>query len=66
MTMSNPLLDAALELATEDKVPVFPCKPDKRPLTRNGFKDATCDVNQIKSWWQQYPDALIGVPTGSA
>jgi putative DNA primase/helicase len=42
---------------------VFPVKPrDKRPLTANGFKDATTDPAQIADWWQQWPDANIGHP----
>ncbi len=36
----------------------------KHPRTANGFKDATTDVNQITEWWQKWPDANIGVPTG--
>ncbi len=56
MMESNILLDAALELATTDRVPVFPCRPDKSPYTRNGFKDASCDVEQIRAWWSQHPE----------
>lgn len=47
-------------------VPVFPCKPDKTPLTRNGFKDASTDLDQVREWWGQYPYAVPGVPTGEA
>jgi Bifunctional DNA primase/polymerase, N-terminal len=55
----------ALELARQG-VPVFPCKPaDKRPLTLNGFKDATTEPDIIHLWFTERPDALIGVPTGS-
>jgi hypothetical protein len=43
---------------------VFPCRPDKAPLTRHGFKDATNDADIIAKWWTTWPDALIGVPTG--
>jgi hypothetical protein len=56
-------LKAALKLA-ERGVPVFPCKPDKRPYTANGFKDASIGLAQVKEWWKRWPDALIGVPTG--
>lgn len=45
---------------------VFPLKPnDKIPLTKNGCKDATTDGAQVKAWWQQYPNANIGIATGS-
>jgi putative DNA primase/helicase len=40
---------------------VFPCGPDKRPLTPHGFKDATLEHEQIESWWIEHPDALIGI-----
>jgi hypothetical protein len=42
--------------------PVFPCK-NKRPITAHGFKDASTDPEQIMAWWEQTPDARIGVPT---
>jgi len=43
---------------------VFPCNKNKQPLTRNGFYDATDSADTIKKWWDQWPDALIGVRTG--
>ena len=52
-------------LAEEFGLPVFPCKPDKRPWTEHGFKDASRNIEQIAGWWDQWPDALIGVPTGA-
>jgi Bifunctional DNA primase/polymerase, N-terminal len=55
-------LEAALALAR--RLPMFPCKADKSPYTRNGHKDATQDPARIKHWWARWPDALIGVPTG--
>ena len=79
--MSKPDLTAVvpvervLELAK--RVPVFPCRRRdeadqggrtlraKSPLTSNGFKAATQDEAQIRRWWSERPDALVGVPTGS-
>jgi hypothetical protein len=60
----------ALALA-ERGLAVFPCinaphnpDSDKKPLTKNGFKDASTDPAIITQWWKQWPEALIGTPTG--
>src|SRR5215218_3888839 len=47
-------------------IAVFPCKvSDKAPLTgKGGFHLATTDPEQIEKWWNRYPDASIGAPTG--
>lgn len=46
-------------------IAVFPLKPaDKVPATRNGFKDATTSVDQVRAWWEEMPQANIGAPTG--
>jgi hypothetical protein len=62
----------ALALAAKG-IAVFPCKetiepatgkPSKKPYTLNGFKDASTDPAIITAWWKQWPEALVGVPTG--
>jgi hypothetical protein len=58
--------------------PVFPTRPDadpcryppgkcecKAPLTRNGFKDATTDPEQVRAWWRRWPDANVAIATGA-
>jgi hypothetical protein len=57
------ILDAALAHAGAGR-PIFPCGPDKKPLTPHGFKDATTDPATITRWFTRYPTALIGMPTG--
>lgn len=65
-TRQLPLPDAAAMFAAAG-VPVFPCvQGKKRPLTAHGFHDASTDPSQVQSWWQQWPAANIGIPTGPA
>ncbi|MBC7179842.1 MAG: bifunctional DNA primase/polymerase, partial [Roseovarius sp.] len=45
--------------------PVFPCGPDKRPLVR-WREAATCDPDQLARWWNDWPNAMPGLPTGRA
>jgi RecA-family ATPase len=77
--MRNPLLAAALGYA-ERGWPVFPChwitnercscgkqtgcSPAKHPLTPDGFHGAVTDEEIIQAWWEKYPLANIGIPTG--
>jgi putative DNA primase/helicase len=70
-------MSRALALAEIHGIPVFPC--DRTPIEKDGlwtankaplcgaggFHQATCDAEQIQKWWTQFPDALIGVPTGA-
>ncbi len=44
--------ETAFDLAQRG-LPVFPCRADKRPITENGFHDATTDAETIRQWWQQ-------------
>src|SRR3712207_2891462 len=63
---TSPALVARAALAYSRRgIPVFPCEPGgKRPLTYNGFWDATTDAPRLSAWWRRWPDANVGVPTG--
>jgi Bifunctional DNA primase/polymerase, N-terminal len=58
------VLAAALAVALEEHLLVFPCHLDKRPATPNGLYDATDDPARIRRW--DWRDRLVGVPTGGA
>jgi len=46
---------------------IFPLRPrGKSPLIPHGFKEATCDPNIIQNWWEQYPNANIGLGWGQS
>lgn len=47
-------------------VPVFPCREDKRPACRHGFRDASTDPNIVSDLFGLPGACLVGVPTGSA
>lgn len=54
---------AALKYASEG-FRVLPTWPNaKNPLTTNGFKDATTDIQQINQWWAKCPKANVAIYT---
>lgn len=66
-------MDMVLQVA--EVYPVFPCRPKeevvngepktaKSPLVAGGFKAAKDKPAAVSHWWHQWPDALVGVPTG--
>ncbi len=62
--MGGSLKEWALYYA-ERGLAVFPLEVrGKRPATKNGFKAATTDKEQINEWWCRYPDSNIGIATG--
>jgi len=66
MNADNHLLCTALVYAERFNLPVFPCRPRKKtPLTQHGCKDATGDAGVIQTWWEQWPEANIGITTGA-
>jgi len=72
-TKANETVVAAALAYAEQGLPVFPCKNEpanpkqhKKPLTRHGFKDAKTDAGTIRRWWERWPSALIGMPTGNS
>ena len=78
----NKLLIKALELASRgwfvfptrekpgkpyiDKKGKEKTPKEKTPYTTNGFKDATRDESVIRIWWNENPDAMIGVSCGDS
>ena len=42
---------------------VFPVKPDKKPLTAHGLKDATQTQSGVREYWSRWPDAGIALVT---
>jgi hypothetical protein len=59
-------LDAALAVAGDLGLPVFPCRADKRPTCPDRFKGAVRDPDAIRALWRRHPGELVGVPTGAA
>lgn len=56
----------AANLARNCRFAVFPCRPDKRPATPHGYKDAASDPEAIAGLWRRFPGPLIGIATGQA
>lgn len=60
-------LAQAAELYASIGIRVFPCVPgSKEPLVAGGFHSATTDPEQIRRWWERWPDANIGCPDFTA
>ena len=60
------LLSAALQYAKVQGWRVFPVDPvdGKRPKIGRWQDKATTNAEQIRAWWQAWPNANIGIATG--
>jgi Bifunctional DNA primase/polymerase, N-terminal/Domain of unknown function (DUF4386)/Primase C terminal 1 (PriCT-1) len=64
-TAAGAMLAAALSYV-ETGLRVFPLKPcSKVPATLDGLKSATTDVEQVRAWWQRWPNANVAIRTGA-
>lgn len=60
------LMDAAVYYAKMG-LAIFPIRPkSKKPMTRNGVKDAQRYIPDIKEMWSKFPDANIAIAGGAA
>lgn len=57
-------LDAAIGYVAKYDWAVFPVK-NKKPMTPHGCKDAKKNIGAVRAWWRKWPDASVGVATGS-
>lgn len=70
MGVSTPLkenitLNFAMAYSQQLNYTIFPIHyKSKIPITKHGFHDASSDIEQIKEWFNKYPYAGIGLPTG--
>lgn len=64
-TMWQPsrLLETAALAYARQGLPVFPLQ-GKLPLVKHGFYAASLNPSVIRGWWQRWPEANIGIPTG--
>jgi len=56
------ILEAAFSYISQG-FKVFPVKPDKKPLTVHGLKDATQTQSGVREFWTRWPDAGIALVT---
>jgi hypothetical protein len=63
--MENKILEAALEYASEG-LSVIPMNPkDKKPLIQwSPYQLERANEEQIRRWWEKWPDANVGIVTG--
>jgi Bifunctional DNA primase/polymerase, N-terminal len=40
-------------------------QPGKHPRTMHGYRDATLEADQIRTWWRMWPTSNVGIGTGN-
>ncbi|MGB9446591.1 MAG: bifunctional DNA primase/polymerase, partial [Candidatus Acidiferrum sp.] len=64
--MKPSLVEAALGIARQG-TPVIPCHPlNKSPLIDDWPNKASTNEETIRGWWDKWPTAIIGSPTGES
>ena len=58
------LVEQALAFSAEHGVPVLPCRQDKSPATKHGFKDASDDPETIEKLFSHPEAAFVAMPSG--
>src|SRR5260370_40967935 len=58
-------LEVALNLAVAG-MPIFPARPDKRPLFTGWQDKASTEPVQLRDWWLDHPTALPAIVIGRA
>lgn len=62
--MMESILQAALEYEQKGKS-VIPVKPDKKPFIKwEKYQHERADQNQIRAWWEKWPEANVAIVTG--
>ena len=48
-----------------NKISIFPCNKEKKPLTEHGFKNATYEEKHVMEWVGKFSNCCWGMPTGA-
>lgn len=62
--MQNNMLETALQYQKMG-FSVIPCRQDKKPYIKwEEFQKRIASEDEIRAWWQKWPDANVGIVTG--
>ena len=61
----NMLIKTALDYAEENNFSIIPLQKNKKPFIQwTEFQHRKATADEIKSWWDKWPSAMIGIVTG--